>query len=132
MKDRIRVFIADDERPARSFLAFTLRSFEDVEIVGEAANGIEAVRLIEALRPDLVFLDIKMPDVGGFDVVRLLKKPLPLVAFVTGYDDYADSARELNAIDYLLKPASVTRISETLSRVRARLKLKEPSKTEAF
>jgi YesN/AraC family two-component response regulator len=118
VKDRIRVFIADDERPARAFLAFTLRTFSDIEIIGEAANGIEAVKLIEALRPDLVFLDIKMPDVNGFEVVRLLKKPLPLIAFISGYDEYADQARELGVIDYLLKPASAARVGETLRRVR--------------
>jgi two-component system, LytTR family, response regulator len=119
-RDKIRTFIADDERPARSFLAFMLRAFEEVEIVGEAANGIEAVTLIEALHPDLVFLDIQMPDVDGFEIVGLLKKPLPLLAFVSGYDEYADRARQLDAIDYLLKPASAARLSETLSRVRKR------------
>jgi YesN/AraC family two-component response regulator len=131
VKNRIRVFIVDDERPARAFLAFTLRAFEDIEIVGEAANGIEAVKMIDGLRPDLVFLDIKMPDVSGFEVVRMLQKPMPLVAFISGHDD-TKRADELNVIDYLLKPATAARLGETLGRVRDRLKLKEPSEAEAL
>jgi two-component system, LytTR family, response regulator len=132
VKERIRVLIADDERPARSFLAFMLRAFEDIEIVGEAVNGGEAVKLIEVLRPDLVFLDIRMPDVDGLEVVRLLPKPMPLIAFVSGYDECANGTRELNVIDYLLKPASASRLAETVCRVRDRLRLKEPSETEAL
>jgi YesN/AraC family two-component response regulator len=128
--NRIRVFIVDDERPARSFLAFTLRAFDDIEIVGEAANGREAVRMIDAIRPNLVFLDIKMPDVSGFEVVRMLKKPIPLIAFISGHDD-ANRTDELSVIDYLLKPATAARLGETLGLVRDRLKLKEPSEAEA-
>ena len=72
--EKLRVLIADDERPARSFLASTLRGFKDVEIIGEAENGMEAVQLIESQRPDLALLDLQMPEVDGLGVVRLLKK----------------------------------------------------------
>src|SRR6266487_5956602 len=82
MTDKLRVVIADDERPARSFLSAILRTFNDVEIVGEAANGMEAVQVIESKRPDLALLDLQMPEVDGLGVVRLLKKNrTPLVAF---------------------------------------------------
>ena len=83
--DKIRVVIADDERPARSFLAAILRTFNDVELLGEAVNGMEAVTLIESKQPDLALLDLQMPEVDGLGVVRLLKKNrIPLVAFVHG------------------------------------------------
>src|SRR5262249_3263248 len=99
--DKVRVVIADDERPARSFLASILRTFDDVEIVGEAANGMEAVSLIESRRPDLALLDLQMPELDGLGVVRLLRKNrTPLVAFVTAYDEHAVRAFELNAVDY--------------------------------
>jgi two-component system LytT family response regulator len=114
--------IADDERPARSFLAAMLRSFEDVEIVGEASNGSEAVELIERERPDLALLDLQMPELDGLSVVRLLRKDAtPLVAFVTAYDEYAVRAFELNAVDYLLKPVESARLRQTLNRAHERL-----------
>jgi two-component system, LytTR family, response regulator len=130
MTEKIRVVIADDERPARSFLAAILRKFGDVEIVGEAANGVEAVRLIESQRPDLALLDLQMPEVDGLGVVRLLKKKsMPLVAFVTAYDEYAVRAFELNAVDYVLKPVEAARLRKTLDRARDRLE-REESQTE--
>src|SRR5579884_70946 len=102
---RIRIIVADDERPARAFLTNLLRGFEDVEIVGEAANGAEAVELIESARPDLALLDLQMPEVDGLGVVRLVPRDkLPLIAFVTAYDEHAVRAFEMNAVDYLLKP----------------------------
>jgi two-component system, LytTR family, response regulator len=120
--DKLRVVIADDERPARSFLASVLKTFTDVEIVGEAANGMEAVELIESKRPDLALLDLQMPEVDGLGVVRLLRKNrTPLVAFVTAYDEYAVRAFELNAVDYLLKPVENARLRQTIDRARERL-----------
>ena len=126
MSERLRVVIADDERPARSFLAANLRAFDDVEIVGEAENGAEAVELIESERPDLALLDLQMPEVDGLGVVRLLKKnSMPLIAFVTAYDEYAVRAFELNAVDYLLKPVDGARLRETLNRAQERLERAE-------
>jgi two-component system LytT family response regulator len=118
----LRVVIADDERPARSFLAAMLRAFEDVEIVGEAENGTEALEIIERERPDIALLDLQMPELDGLGVVRLLRKDkMPLVAFVTAYDEYAVRAFELNAVDYLLKPVDRVRLRETLNRAQERL-----------
>jgi two-component system, LytTR family, response regulator len=119
---KLRVVIADDERPARSFLAAMLRAFEDVEIVGEASNGTEAVELIEKEKPDLALLDLQMPEVDGLGVVRLLRKnTMPLIAFVTAYDEFAVRAFEVNAVDYLLKPVDRARLRETLNRAQERL-----------
>jgi two-component system LytT family response regulator len=130
--DKIRIVIADDERPARSFLAATLRTFNDVEIVGEATNGVEAVKLIESQCPDLALLDLQMPEIDGLGVVALLKKNrMPLVAFVTAYDEYAVRAFELNAIDYVLKPVDAGRLRKTLDRVRERLDRKDSRAEES-
>jgi two-component system LytT family response regulator len=119
---RLRVMIADDERPARAFLASLLRSFDDVTIVGEARSGTEAVGLIESARPDLALLDLQMPEVDGIGVVRMLKKSeVPLIAFVTAYDEYAVKAFEMNAVDYLLKPVEKKRLRETLNRAHERV-----------
>lgn len=118
----LRVVIADDERPARSFLAAILRGFEDVKLVGEAENGAEAIEIIEREKPDLALLDLQMPEVDGLSVVRLLKKNrMPLFAFVTAYDEYAVRAFELNAVDYLLKPVDKSRLRQALNRAQERL-----------
>jgi two-component system LytT family response regulator len=119
---KLRVIIADDERPARAMLASLLQTCEDVTLVGEAQNGTEAVTLIEEARPDLALLDLQMPEVDGMGVVRLVRKDrLPLVAFVTAYDEYAIQAFEVNAIDYLLKPVDRARLRQTLERAHDRL-----------
>jgi two-component system, LytTR family, response regulator len=119
---RLRVVIADDERPARVFLADLLRSYDDVDLLGEAASGPEAVQLIESVRPDLALIDLQMPEVDGLGVVRLLKTEyVQLVAFVTAYDEYAVHAFELAAIDYLLKPVEPARLRRTISRAQERL-----------
>ena len=119
---RLRVVVADDERPARAFLVSLLRDCDDVEVVGEAADGAEAVEVIERTRPDLALLDLQMPELDGLGVVRLLRRDvLPLVAFVTAYDEYAVRAFELNAIDYLLKPVEAPRLRHTLTRAHERL-----------
>ena len=131
MNETLRVVIADDERPARSFLAAMLRGFDDVSLVGEAENGAEAIELIERMRPDLALLDLQMPEIDGLGVVRLLKKSrMPLVAFVTAYDEYAVRAFELNAVDYLLKPVERGRLRETINRAQERLEQAE-SRVEA-
>lgn len=118
---KLRVVLADDERPARRFLVNLLRTFPDVEIVGEAGNGKEAIDMIEAERPDLALLDLHMPEAGGLDVARLVKAgATPSIAFVTAHDDFAIQAFELNAIDYLLKPVERERLAGTIERARAR------------
>ena len=120
--DQLRAVIADDERPARAFLRNALRKRPDVEIVGEAAEGIAAVRLIEEQRPDVAFLDLQMPGLDGIGVVRMVdRRHLPFVVFVTAYEEHAVKAFEVNAVDYLLKPVSPERLAETLSRVHERL-----------
>jgi two-component system, LytTR family, response regulator len=119
---RLRVIVADDERPARSFLITLLRSFDDIVVLGEAASGKEAVTLIERGKPDLALLDWQMPELDGSGVVRLLKKDaMPLVAFVTAYDEYAVKAFEMNAVDYLLKPVDKARLRDALNRAQERL-----------
>jgi two-component system, LytTR family, response regulator len=118
----LRVVVADDERPARSFLLALLLGYPDVEVVGEAADGAEAVALIERVQPDLALLDLQMPEVDGLGVVRLLRKDrMPLVAFVTAYDAYAVEAFEVNAVDYLLKPVDGARLRQTINRAQERL-----------
>jgi Response regulator of the LytR/AlgR family len=120
--NKLRIIIADDERPARMFLKNILAEFDDAEIVGEAENGEEAVQLIKEKKPDLALLDLQMPEISGLDVVRLLRKnQMPLVAFVTAYDEYAVKAFEINAVDYLLKPVEKTRLRETIQRAHERL-----------
>ena len=122
MNARLRVVIADDERPARSFLSALLRSFDDVVVVAEAVSGTDALAAIEKERPDLALLDLQMPELDGIGVVRLLKKhQMPLIAFVTAYDEYAVRAFELNAVDYLLKPVDKARLRETLNRAQERI-----------
>jgi two-component system LytT family response regulator len=118
----LRVVVADDERPARAYLRALLHASRNVQVVGEATDGAEAVKLIERERPDLALLDLQMPELDGLDVVRLLRPDArPLVAFVTAYDSYAIRAFDVNAIDYLLKPVESARLQETLTRVRERL-----------
>ena len=113
--------IADDELLARNELAFLLKNFPEIEVVGMAANGIEAVEMIENLEPDLVFLDVQMPGLDGLGVIqRLRDKDIPLPHFVlaTAFDQYAIDAFRLEALDYLLKPIEKDRLAETISRAR--------------
>jgi DNA-binding LytR/AlgR family response regulator len=116
----MRVLLVDDESAARRRLTRLLATVSDVEIVGEAKNGLEAIGIIESLHPDLVFLDIRMPELDGFGVVRALpsSEKMPLVIFATGYDDYALEAFEANAVAYLLKPIEAPRLMSALERVR--------------
>jgi len=130
--NKLRLVIADDERPAREFLKAILREFEDVEIIGEAENGAEAIKIIKEAKPDLALLDLQMPEVSGLEVVKLLRKSqMPLVAFVTAYDEYAVQAFEVNAVDYLLKPIEKSRLRETLQRARERLEQTDWQEKEA-
>lgn len=126
METKLRIVIADDERPARMFLRSLVESFEDTEVIGEAQTGTEAVEIIETLKPDLALLDLQMPEASGFEAVKLIKKKLlPLIAFVTAYDEYAVKAFEIGAVDYLLKPVDRSRLRETLDRAHERLEQKD-------
>jgi DNA-binding LytR/AlgR family response regulator len=120
MSEPIRALVVDDEKLARDRLAGFLGAIGGVEVIGEAANGVEAVDLIERDRPDLVFLDVQMPGMNGFEVLRSLRGASPEVVFATAYDEYAIRAFEVRAIDYLLKPFARARVAEAIERVRAR------------
>jgi two-component system LytT family response regulator len=132
MNQPLKVIVADDERPARRFLTGLVKAADHVVLLGEAATGQEAVELIEKVRPDLALLDLQMPEMGGLEVVRHLDaETLPLIAFVTAFDDYAVEAFELNAIDYLLKPVQKERLEATLARARERFQTPEPATVRA-
>jgi two-component system, LytTR family, response regulator len=116
----LRVLIVDDEAPARALLLEYLGAEEGIEVAGECANGFEAVKTIGETRPDLVFLDVQMPKLDGFEVLELLEDP-PAIVFATAYDEFALKAFEVHAVDYLLKPFGRERLAEALARVRERL-----------
>ena len=120
---RIRTLLVDDERLARRGLELRLGSAADIDLVGECANGREALEQVAALAPDLMFLDIQMPGLSGFDVLaRLPQDSMPLVVFVTAFDRYAIDAFEARALDYLLKPVEDARLERALERVRGYLR----------
>jgi two-component system LytT family response regulator len=113
-----RILIVDDEAPARARLRQMVASQEGFEIAGEAATGVEAIRLVSELKPDVLLLDIQMPVCSGIDVAASLPNPRPQIIFCTAHDQHAVDAFELHAIDYLLKPISRVRLAEALERVR--------------
>jgi two-component system, LytTR family, response regulator len=122
----MRTLIVDDEPIARRGIRLFLAGQADVDIVGEARNGREAVRMLRALTPDLVFLDVQMPELDGFAVLRALAgQPLPLVVFVTAYDAFAVRAFDAHAVDYLVKPVQEARFHDALGRARERLRSRE-------
>jgi two-component system, LytTR family, response regulator len=116
----MKSLIVDDEAAARSRLGRLLAEHPDIEVIGEARDGLDAVEQIERLRPELLFLDIEMPGLGGFDVLRAIPhtSALPLVIFVTGYDQHALAAFEANALAYLLKPVEADRLAQAVDRAR--------------
>ncbi|HLY59258.1 MAG TPA: LytTR family DNA-binding domain-containing protein [Terriglobia bacterium] len=125
---KIQALIVDDEQPARDELAFLLKGFPDVEVVGQGKNGPEALNLIRDLSPQLVFLDVQMPGLDGFGVIKKLlerKLSLPLFVFATAYDHYAVHAFEVNAIDYLLKPIARARLEKAIGKVRRMIETAE-------
>ena len=119
----LRVLLADDEAPARRKLARFLEKHSDVELVGQAANGIDAVDLIALTQPDVVFLDIHMPDLDGLGVAEAMlgRERPPRIVFVTAHDRYAVKAFEVSALDYLLKPYDCERFERALERTRRTL-----------
>ncbi len=117
----MRILIVDDEALARAYLAEQLARMSDVEVVGEAANGFEAVQLTERLAPDVLLLDIEMPKLSGFEVLELLGAARPAAIFVTAHDEFAIRAFEVHAVDYLLKPVVPARLQAALERVMGRI-----------
>jgi two-component system LytT family response regulator len=116
----IRALIVDDEPFARRRVAQLLAEHPEVEIIGECADGVEAVHAIETLAPDLVFLDVQMPEMDGFEVLAALDaEHMPAVVFATAFDDFALRAFNANAVDYLLKPFNAERFAAAVERARA-------------
>ena len=126
----LKVVIVDDELLARQELQYLVENVGDVQVLALGSNGIEAVDLIHKHKPDLVFLDVQMPGLDGFGVLKKLlekKARLPQVVFATAYDQYAVRAFEVNAVDYLLKPFDKSRIERTIEKARGRMVVAEPS-----
>lgn len=113
----IRAIIVDDEDLARVSLKLSLNKFEHISIVDECVNGFEAIKSVKKYKPDVLFLDIQMPKLNGFDVVELLAEDTPNIIFVTAYDEYAIKAFDANALDYLLKPVNQERLKVAIERL---------------
>ena len=125
----LKALIVDDEDLARRGLQIRLQKYEDVEVCGECGNGREAIDAVRTLAPDIVFLDIQMPGIDGFEVLRRLSgSDMPIVIFVTAYDAFALKAFDANALDYLLKPINDERLSEAIERARQARDVKLASK----
>jgi two-component system response regulator LytT len=117
----INTIIVDDEKPAREELAFLLKAFPEISLIGQGKNGLEAVNLIKEHNPDLVFLDVQMPGLDGFGVLQKLverKLKVPHVVFATAFDHYAVQAFDVNAVDYVLKPFDKARLSKAISKAK--------------
>ena len=126
----MRVLIVDDELPARQRMNRLLARFDDVQVVGEASGGEEALRQVAALQPEVVFLDVQMPGLSGLDVAMSLPTPAPIVVFVTAFEHYAVGAFDVAAFDYLLKPVEPERLERCLQRLREKI-VPAPSVTDA-
>lgn len=126
MESRIKTIIVDDEPLARKGLAIRLAEFSDIELIAQCQNGKEALRVVESEAPQLVFLDIQMPEMTGFEVLQMMQAQLtqeqmPIVVFVTAYDQYALKAFEVHALDYLLKPVDDERLQECVEKIRDKI-----------
>jgi len=129
---KIRAIIVDDEPLARKFLRQMLQDDPDTEIIAECGSGYEALPAIRKLQPDLLFLDIQMPEMDGFAILQALdQQRMPLVVFVTAYDQYAMRAFEVHALDYLLKPFDDQKFERTMKRVKAQIRGKERERTDS-
>lgn len=127
----LKVIVVDDEPLARAVVREYLAAHPGIEVVAECANGFEAVKAVAELAPDLMFLDVQMPKLSGFEVLELIGRDLPVI-FTTAYDQHALRAFEVHAVDYLLKPFSEERFAEALARARARLQAPSPDTVEAL
>jgi two-component system LytT family response regulator len=123
----MRVLIVDDESLARAYLAEQLAAIATIEVVGQAANGFEAVKLAEELSPDLMLLDVQMPKLSGFEVLELLADRAPAVVFITAHDEFALRAFEVHAVDYLMKPVEPARLIAALERATERVMTNVPA-----
>ena len=123
----IRALLVDDEQPARDRLRQLLAAHDDVEIAGEAEDGVQAIERVAEVTPDLVLLDIQMPGCSGLEVAASLPRPGPAIVFCTAYEQYAVDAFELNAVDYLLKPVNRARLTAALDRVRSSDRVRDPA-----
>ena len=128
----LRTIVVDDEQLARDELCFLLGQLNDLEVVGQAANGIEALRVVEETSPDLVMLDVQMPGLTGFEVARRLVRAAvdAQFIFVTAYDQHAIEAFEVNAVDYLLKPVEAERLATAVDRARRRIQTDRTAERE--
>ncbi len=123
----ISTLIVDDEKPARDELAYLLKAFPEISVVGQGKNGVEAVALIREHSPDLVFLDVQMPGLNGFGVLKKLmdrKLKMPYIVFATAFDNYAVQAFEVNAVDYVLKPFDKGRVAKAIQRAKRMMEAK--------
>ncbi|SOE19791.1 two component transcriptional regulator, LytTR family [Spirosomataceae bacterium TFI 002] len=116
---KLKTILVDDEELAINRLERLLKEFNIIEIIGTASDGVAAVKIINELQPDLVFLDIQMPGLNGFEVLNLLTSPKPKVVFATAYDHYAIKAFEENSLDYLLKPIEKERLAKTIAKLES-------------
>jgi two-component system response regulator LytT len=126
---KISALIVDDEQLARDELSYLLKAFPEIEVAGQGKNGVEAVSMIRELNPQIVFLDVQMPGLDAFGVIKKLiekKIPLPAFIFATAYDQYAVHAFEVNALDYLLKPISHSRLEKAVSKARRAIEAHGP------
>lgn len=124
--NKIRTVIIDDEPAAREGVRMLLENDSEISVIAECANGCEAIATINEQEPDLIFLDVQMPEINGFEVLETIEaKQMPNVIFVTAYDKYAIRAFEIHALDYLLKPFTVERFSKALARVKTQINEKE-------
>ena len=123
---KIRTLVVDDEPVARARVLSLLRDESDIEVIGECESGPQAISAIESTSPDLVFLDIQMPQMDGVALARTLGEAMPAVVFVTAYDEYALGAFEVHALDYLLKPFSAERFKSALIHARQHLSSRRP------
>jgi len=124
--ERLKTLVVDDEELARKVLRELLLAHPEIDVVAECRNGLEAVKAVSEHRPDLLFLDVQMPKLTGFDVLELIGPEIPVI-FVTAYDEYAMKAFEVHAVDYLLKPVGKDRLAAALDRVRSRAASKPPA-----